>query len=165
MAIYYLDTSALVKRYINEPGSTWIRQLCDTRDSENELAHIFVTGNIAMVEVAAAFSILERRNIILRGTATSAYGRFISDWESTYRLSEITAETIKDGAVLARRYPLKAYDAVHLAVALDTQKRLIASQLNLILVSGDQRLLHAAQSEGLEIENPFSYAHLDELLS
>lgn len=39
--------------------------------------------------------------------------------------------------------------------------RLDQTVADLILVSGDQRLLQAAQSEGLEIENPFSHARLD----
>lgn len=160
MAIYYLDTSALVKRYINEPGSRWIRQLCEARDAENELAHILVVADITMVEVAAALAILERRGIILRGTEQRAYRQFIFDWESGYRLVQIASGTIKSAAELVQRYPLKAYDAVHLALALETRHEL-PGQLDLIFVSGDQHLLQAAESEGLTAENPFTYAELD----
>jgi predicted nucleic acid-binding protein len=34
MALYYCDTSALVKYYVTEPGSTWVRQLIEERDAE-----------------------------------------------------------------------------------------------------------------------------------
>lgn len=29
MALYFLDTSALVKRYVAESGSAWVMALCD----------------------------------------------------------------------------------------------------------------------------------------
>ncbi|MEG4984838.1 hypothetical protein QUB08_03510 [Microcoleus sp. BR0-C5] len=29
MTIYFVDSSALVKRYINEIGSAWVLSLCD----------------------------------------------------------------------------------------------------------------------------------------
>jgi len=161
MAIYYLDTSALVKRYINEPGSAFIRQLCNARTIENQPAHVFITSHLAMVEVAAAFAILERRKLILKGTAMYAFQQFIDDWDTTYRLGETTISAIKSATALAQRYPLKAYDAVHLAVALEAQKELVANMLELSLVSGDEQILQAAQREGLAVENPFTYAHLD----
>jgi hypothetical protein len=35
MTLYYFDTSALVKYYVTEPGSTWVRQLIDAQEPEN----------------------------------------------------------------------------------------------------------------------------------
>ena len=29
MAVYFLDSSALVKRYITETGTLWVRRLCE----------------------------------------------------------------------------------------------------------------------------------------
>lgn len=72
MAIYHLDTSVLVKRYIDAPGSTWTRHLYEARNSESQVANVFIMGDIVMVEVAAALAILERRKIILQGTAVRA---------------------------------------------------------------------------------------------
>jgi len=161
MAIFYLDTSALVKRYINEPGSAWVRQLCNARDVTDEPLHVLLVGRIAIVEVAAALSILERRNIILPGVARHAYRKFTDDWSTAYQIREITPDTLSSAAALARQHPLKAYDAVHLATALETQQQLDDNRLDLILVSGDTRLLQAAQREGLDTENPFAHAHLD----
>ena len=52
MPIYYLDSSAVVKRYIDEPGSVWIRQLCDARDTDTgEKLNLMTIGDIAAVEV------------------------------------------------------------------------------------------------------------------
>ncbi len=161
MAAYYLDTSALVKRYINEPGGAWVRQLCDERDSHNELLHMLFVGRIAIVEVAAAIAVLVRRNIILSGVGKYAYERFTQDWATAYQISEIHPNLLTRAATLAQRHPLKAYDAVHLALALETRQLLIENELDLIFVSGDTRLLQAAQAEGLAVENPFSHSELD----
>ena len=161
MATYYLDTSALVKRYINEPGSMWVRQLCDERGSNNELLHVLFVGRIAIVEVAAAIAVLVRRNIILSGVGKYAYERFNQDWATAYQISELHPSPLTKAATLAQRHPLKANDAVHLALALETRQLLIENELDLIFVSGDTRLLEAAQAEGLAAENPFTYSHLD----
>lgn len=41
MAVYFLDSSALVKRYINETGSAWVVRLFDpTLDEEFNLAAV-----------------------------------------------------------------------------------------------------------------------------
>ena len=34
MSLYYFDASALVKRYVLEPGSTWVRALIDRLDPD-----------------------------------------------------------------------------------------------------------------------------------
>lgn len=162
MATFYLDTSALVKRYINEPGSAWVRELCAAADSNNEPMHVLLVGRIAIIEVAAAFAILERRKVILKGVALNAYRRFTDDWSNEYQIAEITPEVITHAAALAQQYPLKAYDALHPALALDMQDYLASNQVDLILVSGDTQLLQAAQNQGLAVENPFTHAQFDD---
>jgi predicted nucleic acid-binding protein len=48
MAFYYFDASALVKYYVTEPGSTWVRQVFDEQDPMSGQAHriILSPGNI-----------------------------------------------------------------------------------------------------------------------
>ena len=55
MSDYYLDSSALVKRYVNEPGSAWVRQITDLF-SENTI----LLAEISLAEVAAALSAKSR---------------------------------------------------------------------------------------------------------
>jgi uncharacterized protein len=51
VTIYFLDSSAIVKRYVPEKGTTWIQDLSD-RQTRNQL---FVAG-IAWVEVLSALA-------------------------------------------------------------------------------------------------------------
>jgi predicted nucleic acid-binding protein len=50
--VYYLEPSALVKYYVTEPGSTWVRQVVD------EEANVLVSAEITIAEVAAALGAL-----------------------------------------------------------------------------------------------------------
>lgn len=51
MAIYFLDTSALVKRYVYEEGTAWIRSICDPL-----AGHQIVIARITPVELIAALA-------------------------------------------------------------------------------------------------------------
>ena len=60
--------------------------------------------------------------------------------------------------MLLERHPLRAYDAVQLASGLFANDLLIAmEQPTLTFLCADDRLLAAAQAEGLAIDNPNSY--------
>ena len=63
----------------------------------------------------------------------------------------------RNAAQLTQRHPLKAYDAVQLAVALRQNRALALVERSLIFVSGDKTLLSAAQAEGLATDNPFDH--------
>ena len=49
MTDYYIDASALVKRYANEPSSTWVLQI-----TEPSAQHTILLAEITLAEVAAA---------------------------------------------------------------------------------------------------------------
>ncbi len=162
MAIYYFDASAVVKRYINEPGSAWVRELCDTRDeTANVKSNLVVMGDSSVAEVAAAFAVLTRRRVIPQRIADRAYRKFVSEYQVEYDLAHIVPALILDAAGLTQHHPLKAYDAVQLALALHANKSLQADNLMLTFVSGDDKLLQAAQAEGLATDNPFNHAELN----
>lgn len=70
----------------------------------------------------------------------------------------VTTAVIERAKSLLELYPLRAYDAVHLASALLANDTLVTSGLPvLVFVSADHRLLIAAQAEGLATENPNVY--------
>jgi uncharacterized protein len=53
--IFYVDSSAVVKRYVDEIGSAWIRRLCEARDPKtNRASNATLIAEITRVEVAAA---------------------------------------------------------------------------------------------------------------
>ncbi len=71
------------------------------------------------------------------------------------RVIEVRPRHIEEAASLASRHLLRGYDAVHLAVALDTNARGVAEgRPPLTLVSADRELNVAAGAEGIEVLDP-----------
>lgn len=72
-----------------------------------------------------------------------------------YIIIELEPAIIQRAEDLLLAHPLRAYDAVQLASALDSRARLIATGLAApIFVSADRHLLSAAEAEGLITDDP-----------
>ena len=148
-ATFYLDSSALVKRYAVETGTEWVRTLCSKPD------HVIAVALIGIVEVAAAVAGKLRGRIIDRATGDAILTSLKADAATQYSLLDVNQYVADEAIELTRRHRLRGYDAVHLASALRLNRALIDRRLPpLILVAADNDLLKAAQAEGLEIENP-----------
>ena len=156
MGFFYWDSSVVVKRYVDEPGSVWVRLL--TADPKN----IFLTSEMSIVEVSAAIAISIRVGKLTRRQGQHAYRDFANDVETgAYQLLAVTRSLIDRAALLPRAYPLKGYDAVHLATGLEAARNLADQEIVLVLVSGDDQMLHAAEAEGLMTDNPFLHLGMD----
>jgi predicted nucleic acid-binding protein len=68
-------------------------------------------------------------------------------------------------AELAQRRPLKAYDAVQLAVALRQERALMTVKRSLVFISGDRSLVAAASVEGIAVDTPFDHLSPEDLHS
>ena len=153
MSHYYLDASALVKRYVDEVGSDWLR----TAIASDQSSLVF-TSRITVVEVISAFTRRVREGSLSSEDLVIVRDAFRSDCLNEYQIMPPTMTVIDLACTLLERHPLRAYDAIHLATALAAQRFLIAEDYAaLILLSADGRLNSAATVEGLEIDNPNQY--------
>ncbi|HEY9623420.1 MAG TPA: type II toxin-antitoxin system VapC family toxin [Crinalium sp.] len=153
MAIYFLDSSALVKRYISETGSAWVLGLFAPA-LDNEFFVAAITG----VEIVAAITRRARNGSVATADAALVCNQLRSDLQTDYQVVEITEEIIDSGMTLAETQGLRGYDAVQLASACAVNKLCIDSGLSpIILVSADNELNLAATTEGLLVENPNNY--------
>ncbi len=95
---------------------------------------------------------------ITTADAQNAITAFQHDLTNNYFTVEITPVLLSAAMSLATKHALRGYDAVQLAAALEANDERIATGLSpLTLVSADTDLNTAAQSEGLNIENPNNY--------
>jgi uncharacterized protein len=153
MAVYFLDTSALVKRYISEAGSAWVLNLFDPA-LNNDVAIAAITG----VEIVAAITRRSRSGSISATDATAGCNQFRSDLQSEYQVLEITESIINSAMTLAEVYRLRGYDAIQLAAGRAINALCMGNSLPpVIFVSADEELNVAAASEGLLVENPNNY--------
>jgi predicted nucleic acid-binding protein len=147
---YYADSSALVKRYVNEGGSDWIRAICDPT-----AGHFIALAHIGLVEIAAALAVKYRQGHLPEPILDNLLRDLQRDGHEHYWLIDVDQEMVIRAIALTRRQKLRGYDAVHLACALFLRETLLDRGLSVpVLISADQELLAAAQAEGLPTDNP-----------
>lgn len=153
MAAYYIDTSALIKCYAVESGTKWMTNLVDPAHG-----HDFYTVRITGPEMIAAFSRKVRMKELSQTKANRLATNFRGDWQHLYQIVEISIVIADHAMNLAAQHPLRGYDAVHLAAALEVQElRRALSLPALTFVSADHEQLRIAAAEGLLTENPSLY--------
>lgn len=153
MAIYFMDSSALIKRYISETGSAWVLGLFDLA-----LDHEIFIAAITGVEIIAAVTRRSRSGSFSTADATLVCNQFRSDLQIDYQIVDMTEELISAGMTLAEARGLRGYDAVQLAAGCAVNALCIASDLPPVtFVSADRELNVAASNEGLLVEDPNSY--------
>jgi uncharacterized protein len=138
--ILYLDSSALVKRYIGEAGSPQVEDL---------IARSEVVGTClaSRAEVAAALAHAVRMGILPRDQAEAALLVFRAQWLRLARL-QLTEPLLVRADALAWDYGLRGYDAIHLAAALFWQETL---PVPVTLATFDRELWQAGLAAGLTV--------------
>lgn len=145
MSAFFLDTSAVLKRYVLEAGTPWVQAL-----AAPTAGHSLIIARITLAETVAAITRKERGGSIAPKDVASALADFQFDFAHQYFIIEISAPLVAKAASLARKHGLRGYDAVQLAAALDSLRRLPS----LTLLSADADLNSAASAEGLVVEDP-----------
>lgn len=154
MTDYYLDASALVKRYSDEPGSNWIRQITD-QNAENTV----LVAEITLAEVSAALAAKHRATGgITRQQMERIFSRFLQDCNEYFLLLPVDRPVIDLAVDLAQIHRLRGYDAVQLAAAMEIAETLRSQNLApCVFVASDEDLLSAASDNNLNVENPLEH--------
>ena len=148
MAAYFLDTSAVVKRYVQEAGTGWVRALSDPSAAPS----LFVS-QITRVETVSAITKRERGGQLSPHHARTALADFLSDLSIQYRIIAVSETLVHHATNLARSHALRGYDALQLATAAE-----VGSMVpSLIFLSADVALNAAATREGLIVDDPNSH--------
>ena len=149
-AAYFVDSSALVKRYVQETGTSWVRRITRRRPST-----VIYIAHITAVEVTSAVARRRKGRTLIATQASSIVRRFRQHLAGRYTIIEITPALLDEAMRLANTHALRAYDAVQLAAALKiNQSEQDAGFAPVTLISADQALNDAATDEGLTIDDP-----------
>mgnify|MGYP000898981331 CR=1 FL=1 len=143
--ICYLDTSALVKLYVEEDGSVKVRQ--HVRD-----ALMVATSKVAYAEARAAFARCMREGILPESAHRNVVANFNADWASYFVLELTDTVAIKAGE-LAERYALRGFDSIHLSSVLTLAEKLTQERCPEKLEAGcwDNRLAEALRLSGIPV--------------
>lgn len=114
--ILYLDTSALVKIYVEETSAV-VRE--HVKQAEG-----LATSRIAYAEARAAFARKRRERGLSRADYRSVVNDLDQDW-ADYFIVDVSEILVKAAGLLAESHALRGADAIHLAsaVALSKQAR------------------------------------------
>jgi predicted nucleic acid-binding protein len=134
----YLDTSALIKRFVAERGSALVDALVSAGQP-------IATAKIAYAEVHSGLARKRREGHVPKTGYLAACRLFEAEWRACIQV-ELTDEVLRVARDVIRRRALRGFDAIHVASALELKKRLHEP---MTFAAADRPLLRAARAEGL----------------
>ncbi len=139
MSFAYFDTSAVVKRYVLEPGSAQVRGLLRRHD--------FLSSAITPLEILSALGQRKRSGELSAKNFTATIRRLGTD-RARWELIELTAVVLNRAEGIIPQSSVRALDALHIASVLVFQA---AAGLRVPFVTGDRKQRDAAEQMHLEV--------------
>lgn len=139
MTTLYLDTSALVKLYLDEVESELVHEAVEEAGS-------VATSTVAYAELRAAFGRRHRSGDLDEEEHRRAVMRIDADWRAYLRISVSNAIAYLAGEI-AERCALRGFDAIHLASAARIGERFA----DVRFLAFDDRLVEAARGSSVPV--------------
>jgi len=146
MIVYYLDSSAWVKRYCQEPGSAWVTRLFAQTPT-------LACSTLGVIEVTAALSRKAKAGELDAAACQAKLALAGRDWAGFMAL-ELTAEILERARQAACDRALRAADAIHLAATLVLRSDFAEPGDGVVLITSDHELGSAALAEGIPVVDP-----------
>jgi uncharacterized protein len=148
---FFWDTSALVKHYHPELGTSTVDQLLQLQGMPNVISRLSAT------ETFSVFAGKTRAGLITTAEFDQLCRRFLADTSRRlFSVARLLVAYHREAERLLRLYGpqpgkgVRTLDCLHLAVALDLRRRGVVDTV----VCADLRLLAVAQAEGFAVLNP-----------
>jgi predicted nucleic acid-binding protein len=148
---FYMDASALAKRYIPEKGNELVDEILDSIPSTRI--------HLLNIEAGEILSVLVRR----RNAGTHSIANFeqaVASFDAeivraaAVTNASVTSRLVKSSLPFIVAQSINSTDALILKSALAIARKVRRVGDDLVLVASDQRLLRAAQADGLTVLNP-----------
>lgn len=142
--LYFVDTSALFKRYQSEKGTSLVCRILEATDQPAFISSITIIEIISNLK-----RLYEIDKITTEEQFLQQRSFFYDDINRLgITLLDLTAEDIiKAEDLILKRY-MKPVDSIQLAIALNLRRD------NMTFVSADRRLCRIAAEEGLNVLTP-----------
>jgi predicted nucleic acid-binding protein len=133
----FFDSSAFAKRYVTEPGSQTVDELCAK-------ATIIAIGVLCVPEIISALNRRLREKRLSPQNYAAIKQRFAEDVRDAVVVN-LTPSVISAGITILEGTSIRALDALHVACAMEWNTELF--------VSADKQQLAAARKAGLRTES------------
>lgn len=146
MSTFFVDSSALAKRYLVEVGSAWVISWI-----EPVAGNIIIVSELALTEVQSLLARRVRDGTLSTTAATSLRNDFLLHYSSDYLVVPIETPIFQAAGKLVNSHKLRTLDAIQLASAIHAHQ-ILAEPMTFI--SADTNLLIAAVAEGFATDDP-----------
>jgi uncharacterized protein len=146
MMLFYLDSSAWVKRYFQELGSAWI-------NLQFEQGILLGGSTVGLIEVTATFARKRTAGAIDAVRSRQIETDLLDDWNGLFQM-ELTPDVVERSLELARIWALRGADCIHLASAVILKEKLAVDADAFAFVTSDLELKAAALKAGLTVLDP-----------
>ena len=148
MIFFYLEPSALLKRYRREIGTDVMNELFWNK-LESEL---FFTSYLSILEVMSVATRYRKGRLLKQRSYRKVLESLNRDAVNSFIISPIADPIVSASAPLILKHALSVPDSLHLATILSIRQTMPETEL--CLVASDQRLTEAAKAEGFLVMNP-----------
>jgi len=143
---YFFDSSALVKRYHNEPGTQKVDEIIEHPEAD------LVISSLAISEVTSALHRKRQERKISDELLTDLLVAFYNEVLSKFTVISLDDSLIPPSIDLILRQNLRTLDSLQLAAVLSIFELLPEGECT--FVCADQKLSEVAEVEGVAILNP-----------
>jgi predicted nucleic acid-binding protein len=148
MAVFYLDSSAVLKRYRTEKGTAVVDDIYDGRGEQ----HIILTSQLTCIEVESVAARARKAGIVNDHQYKALLGAFSRDLAEGLRLMAIGPERLVEAAEIVREVPLRSLDAIHYTVV--RRLNMMWGSQPFVFVGSDRELLDACHAYGIKYVDP-----------
>jgi predicted nucleic acid-binding protein len=159
MALLYLDTSAILKRYRTEKGTHVVNELYEGAPRLDTL----FTSHFSCLEFESVAARALKGKLLTQQAYEALLGSFSQDLGEYLRLVEASGDVINEAIDAARKYALRAPDAVQFASAARRRPTIFFLSQDFVFVSSDKELLAATESVGMKVLDPEAEDAMDAL--
>jgi len=134
-------------------GSSWVQAVVAQQSSQ-----MIYTSVLTQPEIVSALQRRVRGGTLEADQAQQLAQQVLEHMTQSYALATSTPPIITQACALLQKYPLRAYDALHLACAMAVREAIERQQLSVpVFVAADDALLMAAAAEGFPVDNPLQH--------
>ncbi|WP_255192176.1 type II toxin-antitoxin system VapC family toxin [Natronobeatus ordinarius] len=143
MTRLFFDTSALAKRYAEEPGTETVDRLIESDEST-----VIITS-LTIIELASALRRKQNRGSLSNSDVDGLLTAFFRESLENFTIVALDETRFERALELVLGDDLRTLDSLQLAAALD-----VATDLECTFVCADRELVAVADSHGLEAVDP-----------
>lgn len=151
MNYFYLDPSALVKRYHVESGSDTVDYLIDKLLGNDK--KLGITSIWSIPEIIAVLNRRKNEQKVPFKKFRILVSAFLNEISKFFTV-DFNQEKIIESVSLILKHNLNSVDALHLFSIKESREIVKSGGNALIVVAADERLLRSARMEGFDVLNP-----------